>query len=188
MKRKIYIYQKNLSDELILFFEEINNNIKIESIKDDVMTLLDTDYYNEEPLDLESYHMLLVEDFDSEVTILIEPYLKEEFQLGPDLKGFVKEIPHNVYYFEDVITYIVLKDHEILKNKVREYITNKVNNDVLHTIREFIENNMNSSKSAKKLFMHRNTLNYRIDNFIESTHINVKTFKGANAIYMLYKY
>ena len=59
---------------------------------------------------------------------------------------------------------------------------------MVYTVREFIDNNMNSSATSKKLFMHRNTLNYRIDNFIEQTKINVKTFKGANAIYMLYKY
>ncbi len=47
---------------------------------------------------------------------------------------------------------------------------------------------MNSSSTSKKLYMHRNTLNYRIDNFIEATKINVKTFKGANAVYLLYKY
>ncbi|WP_437178354.1 helix-turn-helix domain-containing protein [Candidatus Izimoplasma sp. HR1] len=132
--------------------------------------------------------MLLVEDFDSEVTIFIEPYVDTLFKLGTSIKSFIKELPHNVYYFEDIITYIVLKDNQELKTKLREFITSKVNNDVLYTVREFIENSMNSSVSAKKLFMHRNTLNYRVDNFIESTHINVKTFKGANAVYMLYKY
>ena len=59
---------------------------------------------------------------------------------------------------------------------------------MIHTVREFINNSMNSSYTAKKLYMHRNTLNYRVDNFIESTNINVKTFKGANAVYMLFKY
>ncbi len=188
MKRKLYIYQKNINEELIAFFYELNNNIKVESIEEDLLTLIDTDYYNEEPVDVESYHMLLVDDFDSEVTIFIEPYLEQAFPLGESIKEFIHLLPHNVYYLEDIITYIVLKNNENLKQKIREYILSKVKEEVLHTVREFIENNMNSSVSAKKLFMHRNTLNYRIDNFIESTHINVKTFKGANAIYMLYKY
>jgi len=188
MKRKIYVYQKNLNEELLLFFKELNNNIKIETFEDDIITLIDKDYYNEEPIDLESYYLLLVDDFDSEVTIFIEPYLKDFFPLGEEIKEFIHLLPHNVYYFEDVITYIVLKNNEMLKQRIKEYILSNVKEEVLHTVREFIENNMNSSLSAKKLYMHRNTLNYRIDNFIESTHINVKTFKGANAIYMLYKY
>jgi DNA-binding PucR family transcriptional regulator len=63
-----------------------------------------------------------------------------------------------------------------------------VKEDVIDTVLAFIKNNMNSSLSAKRLYMHRNTLNYRIDNFVEKVHINVKDFKGANAMYMLYQY
>ncbi len=188
MKRRAYVYQENLSEELVMFFEGLSDNYKIEEIKDEVITLFDDDFYNEEPIDLESFQQLLVEDFDSMVTIIIEPYLEEDFVLGESLKEFIKDIPHGVYFFEDIITYIVLKDNSKLKDEVKTFINSKVNNEVIHTVREFIDNNMNSSLSAKKLYMHRNTLNYRIDNFIDATKINVKTFKGANAVYMLYKY
>ena len=188
MKRHVYIYQEELSEELILFFEALSDNYTIKEITDNVITILDNDYYTEEPIDLESFQNLLIEDFDSLVTIMIEPYVETEFELSHDLKSFIKELPHGVYYFDDVITYIVLKNNSDLKRKVKAFIQSKIKPDILHTVREFIENNMNSSQSAKKLYMHRNTLNYRIDNFIELTHINVKTFKGANAIYMLYKY
>lgn len=188
MKRRVYIYQENLDEELIHFFNELSENIKIESVENDIITLLDNDYFNEEPIDLESFQMLLIEDFDSMVTIIIEPYLEEDFSLGNSLKGFIKDLPHNVYNFDDIITFIVLKDNKELKEGVKQFIGNRVKAEVIHTVREFIENNMNSSLSAKKLYMHRNTLKYRIDNFVESTNINVKTFKGANAIYMLYKY
>lgn len=188
MKRRVYIYQENLNQELVLFFNELSDNIRIESIEDDIITLYDSDYFNEEPIDLEQFQMLLIDDFDSMVTIFIEPYLEEAFLLGEKLKTFIKELPHQVYFFEDIITYIVLKNNLELKKSLKEYIANKVSSEVIHTVREFIENNLNSSLSAKKLYMHRNTLNYRIDNFIDVTNINVKTFKGANAIYMLYKY
>lgn len=188
MKRRIYIYQENLSEELVLFFEHLSDQMKIENVSDDCITIVDYDYYNEEPLDLEAIKELLVEDFDSMVTIIIEPYMEKDFLVSKCLPSFIKELPDGVYYFEDVITYSVLKNNEELKRVIKEYISSKVNSEVIHTVREFIENNMNSSVSAKKLFMHRNTLNYRVDNFIESTEINVKSFKGANAFYMLYKF
>ena len=37
-------------------------------IVNDVITLLDTDYYNPEPIDLEAFQMLLVDDFGGDVT------------------------------------------------------------------------------------------------------------------------
>ncbi len=188
MKRRIYIYQEALSEEIISLFESIGENITIEQQEPDLLTILDQDYYNPEPIDLVSFHELIEEDFGGEVTIFISPYMEEDFVLGSAIKEFLKELPHGVFFFDDVITYCILRQKTDLKQLILEYIRSKVNQEVIHTVREFIENDLNSSLSAKRLYMHRNTLNYRIDNFIEATHINVKSFKGANAIYMLYKF
>ncbi len=188
MKRRVYIYQETISDEIIELFNSLGSSFTIESVEDDVITLLDNDYYNPEPIDLGGFSDLILEDFGSNITIFLEPYMENEFILSNDIKSFIKELPHGVYYFEDIITYSVVRKNEVLKSKILEYINEKVNSEIIHTVLEFIENNMNSSSTSKKLYMHRNTLNYRIDNFIEITKINVKTFKGANAIYLLYKY
>ena len=188
MKRRVYIYQKNVSSELIELFNSFGEQIKVESVEDDIITVLDTDYFNPEPVDLSAFQELIQEDFGGEVIIFVEPYMEKEFILGHDIKEFIPALPYGVFFFDDVITYAVLKQNHKLKREFRNFILDVTNSEVIHTVREFIENNMNSSLSAKKLFMHRNTLNYRIENFIESTHINVKTFKGANAIYMLYKF
>jgi hypothetical protein len=188
MKRKLYIYQENINPEIAEIFSSFGDTITIESIEENMITVLDSDYYNEEPIDIYSFQELIQDDFGREVSIFIEPYVSEGFSLGLDLKEFLKEVPYGVYQFEDIITHVVLKDNKELKLKIIDYIKNKSNQDVIHTVREFINNSMNSSYTAKKLYMHRNTLNYRVDNFIESTNINVKTFKGANAVYMLFKY
>ncbi len=188
MKRRIYIYQTDLNKEIIDLFSMIGSSFVVEKFEDDILTVIDSDYYNEEPIDLESFRELIIQDFDKDLTMFIEPYLEEKFIFGENVVCFIKELHNGIYYFEDMITYAVIKNKEPLKKKLKKYISEKVNSDVIYTARVFIENNMNSSSTSKKLFMHRNTLNYRIDNFIELTKINVKTFKGANAIYMLYNY
>ncbi len=188
MKRKVYVYQNPLNPELESLFSSINENIVIDTIEDNLITITDFDYFNEEPIDLVSFQELIQEDFGGDVTMFIEPYLEEGFGLGILIKEILNELPHNVYFFEDVIPYVILKQKDELRHLIIEYLTMKTNKEVIHTVREFIENNLNSSLSAKKLFMHRNTLNYRLDNFISATDINVRTFKGANAIYMLFKY
>ena len=188
MKRKVYIYQNPLSEEIITLFESVNENIVVERIEDDFLTITDNDYFNEEPIDLTAFQELIFEDFGSDISMFIEPYSQNEFPLGTSCKELLKEIPNNVYFFEDIIPYVILRNKTKLRDQIVQYITSVTNKEVVHTVREFIENNMNSSQSAKKLYMHRNTLNYRIDNFIEATNIDVRTFKGANAIYMLFKY
>ncbi len=188
MKRRVYIYQENISEEIIELFKSLGSSFVIESVNNNIITLLDSDYYNPEPIDLGEFSELILEDFDSNITMFFEPYFESEFVLGENIKSFIKEIPYGVYYFEDIVTYTVVRSNEVLKKKILDYINERVNSEVIHTVLEFIENNMNSSSTSKKLYMHRNTLNYRVDNFIETTKINVKTFKGANAIYLLYKY
>ncbi len=188
MKRRISIYQEKMNEEIIDLFSMIGSNFEVEKFENDILTIIDKDYYNPEPIDLESFRDLIIQDFDKDITMFIEPYLEEDFILKDNIHCFINDLPCGIYYFEDIITYSVVKNKEPLKKKISNYISKQVSNEVLYTVRKFIENNMNSSSTSKKLFMHRNTLNYRIDNFIELTKINVKTFKGANAIYMLYKF
>lgn len=188
MQRRIHIYQKELNKEIIDLFSMIGSSFVVEKVVDDVLIVIDKDYYNPEPIDIESFRELIIQDFSKDITMFIEPYVEKDFILTDNVVCFIKDLHSGIYYFEDIISYAVVKNKEPLKKKLIKYISDKVNSEVIHTVREFIENNMNSSSTSKKLFMHRNTLNYRIDNFIELTKINVRTFKGANAVYMLYNY
>lgn len=188
MKRKIYIYQENINKAIVDLFSTLGSSFTVDKLENDILTIIDTDYYNEEPIDLEMFRELIIQDFNKDITMFIEPYLEVEFILAENVSCFLSDLKNGVYYFEDIIAYSVIKNKEPLKKKIIAFISEKANNDVIFTVREFIKNNMNSSSTSKKLYMHRNTLNYRIDNFIEVTKINVKTFKGANAIYMLYNY
>jgi hypothetical protein len=72
-----------------------------------------------------------------------------------------------------------------LPNPVKEIITKSFvsvfqeDPETFSTIKAFLENNLNASVTAKKLFIHRNTLQYRIDKFTEKTGIQFKDFYGA---------
>ena len=186
MQRRIIVYQKNMTEELKEVFLATAALIENEVTKD-VLVIEDTEYYSEDPINYDDLFELMSNDFDGAITMYIEPYSKSEFPFFEEMKTLIKLVPSRQYYFEDIIPYTVLNRHP-LQNKIKQYISDSVKIEVIETVISFIVNNMNSSQSAKKLYMHRNTLNYRIDNFIEKTHINVREFKGANAIYMLYRY
>ncbi|MCD8511165.1 MAG: helix-turn-helix domain-containing protein [Bacillus sp. (in: Bacteria)] len=57
---------------------------------------------------------------------------------------------------------------------------------LLDSVKVYLECNLNTSLAAKKLYMHRNTLQYRVDKFIEKTSIDIKRFPNAVAVYFMF--
>lgn len=54
--------------------------------------------------------------------------------------------------------------------------------EMLRTIQVFLQCNLNASLTAKKLYIHRNSLQYRLDKFIESTGIDIRSFTNATFV------
>lgn len=51
--------------------------------------------------------------------------------------------------------------------------------ETLNTVNKFFENNLNVSETSRQLFVHRNTLVYRIEKLQKSTGLDVRTFDDA---------
>ncbi len=51
--------------------------------------------------------------------------------------------------------------------------------EALATIEKFFENNLNVSETARKLFVHRNTLVYRLEKIKKSTGLDIREFDNA---------
>ncbi len=58
--------------------------------------------------------------------------------------------------------------------------------DMLNTIEEFIASGLNISEAAKKLFVHRNTLIYRLEKLAKDTGYDVRNFKEALVFYVTF--
>lgn len=54
-----------------------------------------------------------------------------------------------------------------------------VDDETLNTINQFFENNLNISETARKLYLHRNTLTYRIEKIEKITGLDIKNFEDA---------
>ncbi|MFJ5963925.1 helix-turn-helix domain-containing protein [Bacillus sp. NPDC093026] len=57
--------------------------------------------------------------------------------------------------------------------------------EVSRTLKTYMQCNLNASKAAKALYVHRNSLQYRIDKFIERTGIDIRHFPEASATYFM---
>lgn len=51
--------------------------------------------------------------------------------------------------------------------------------ETLHTLNKFFENNLNVSETSRQLFVHRNTLVYRIEKIHQSTGLDLRSFDDA---------
>lgn len=54
-----------------------------------------------------------------------------------------------------------------------------IDSESLTTINTFFDNNLNVSETARQLFVHRNTLVYRIEKLQKSTGLDIRTFEDA---------
>ncbi|MBT2653765.1 helix-turn-helix domain-containing protein [Bacillus sp. ISL-18] len=107
---------------------------------------------------------------------------KEYFSFAVSRMG-----PSNIFTFERVFpAYLAFHLPLELKNKVSQEIVElfKEDHEMFATIKVFLENNLNASMTAKKLYIHRNTLQYRIDKFIEKSGIGLKDFYGAFTVFL----
>ena len=58
-------------------------------------------------------------------------------------------------------------------------IPSELDDETLTTINKFFENNLNVSETSRQLFVHRNTLVYRIEKLEASTGLDIRTFEDA---------
>lgn len=89
--------------------------------------------------------------------------------------------------FEHVFpAYVAWHLPEKLTDKMNEAAAGVFDGDpeMFTTIKTYLENNLNASLTAKKLYIHRNTLQYRIDKFVEKTGIGLKDFYGAFTVFL----
>ena len=54
-----------------------------------------------------------------------------------------------------------------------------LDHETLFTIQKFFENNLNVSETSRKLFVHRNTLVYRLEKIRRLTGLDLKQFDHA---------
>ena len=60
-----------------------------------------------------------------------------------------------------------------------ENVPSELDDETLTTINKFFENNLNVSETSRQLFVHRNTLVYRIEKLEKSTGLDIRTFDDA---------
>lgn len=103
---------------------------------------------------------------------------KEAIYLGKKYQIREEIYVYNKMLFEKLV-YNVNKD---VKEEILESLKDKFNlfdSEIINTIEEFVNCDLNISNTAKKLYVHRNTLLYRLDKIKKETGFDIRNFKEA---------
>ena len=69
--------------------------------------------------------------------------------------------------------------HVFITEVFGDNVPDNLDNETLTTINTFFENNLNVSETSRKLFIHRNTLVYRIEKLQKTTGLDIRNFDDA---------
>lgn len=136
--------------------------------------------------------------------LMSDLYVKIRFFIGPfftnlaDAKQLYESLIKGAstaftYTDKQVISYMealpflyVDQVNETFREKSLQFLLKDVKDDteLLQTVEAFFACNLNITVTAKNLYMHRNSLQYRIDKFIEKTGIDIRQFHQAATVYL----
>lgn len=109
----------------------------------------------------------------------------------------VFDLPDNVHSYREFLLVKILE--EIPEAKLSQYLAEIADehfkevfedDDMLTTAEAFLQSSLNVSETSRNLYMHRNTLLYRLDKIEKATGLNIRQFSDAvsfRVLTVLYK-
>lgn len=164
--------------EIPILWESETTGIMIEEIKP-----------TEETVHFEQIINILMAD----LSVNIRFFISNQMHHTKDLKGIhdhlrkisssiFQQTNKNVIHYAEAIPYLFVQQLSTVEKD--SLITTILNNfhcdeDMLETLHMYLKHNLNISETAKHMYMHRNSVQYRIDKFTKETGIAVQTFHDA---------
>ena len=100
--------------------------------------------------------------------------------VGRVFEGDMSIISYNNLGIGRLIYQLPTKLCELFLNEVfKKGSINQLDEETIITIQKFFENNLNVSEASRKLFVHRNTLVYRLDKIYKLTGLDLRKFDDA---------
>lgn len=113
---------------------------------------------------------------------LRDSYLEAKEALITGIKYHPEQIVylHNQQIFERIIDSIPAdKRHQFRQEILCKKGSLNLSEDMMETVRQFFSNDLNMTATARQLFIHRNTLNYRLDKIKKEIGLDLRIFHDA---------
>ena len=148
-------------------------------------------YQNKEKLELENFIEMFNDDMGTRSMIFEGFTIKKDnyLFLQDFLDIFDSKYSFNKMYSKISDLVLICNNDRLLLNKLNRIVLDKYIDDkgFINLVRTLFKNNLNVSKTAKDLYMHRNTLNNKLNVFERETTLSIQNFIDAVAIYELLK-
>lgn len=206
------IAQKEFFHNLFMFPDNLNRSYKFiimyleqEEIQREIQRLIIDSLENAVGLKLQNRYIIFFptkqvvsirdfvdtigDDFGVKLSIFESPATSKNgfFELFSLVREYLLITEYGYYALKDLILNIYQKNSQVLRD-----LRNLVEEEFVTTshFEEFIpalfKNNLNVSKTAKEVYMHRNTINNRLEAIQNITTLNLQTFQDAMAMYILF--
>ena len=189
-----YIYQPNLNEEVLnQVFYGLYEDIKIINYEGSYIVNISEkeliDKYTPQIVELESY-------MKTYIISLGEVKSKEELGFKINLSNrlkkyiFIENSDRKYFDIYDLALYNVIDcvSCDDVYSKLFDYtLIDKIDNLVLEAGIAFIENGFNISKTSSTIYLHRNTLIYRLDKIKDILGIDIRNFNEAVVYYIIVK-
>jgi len=99
--------------------------------------------------------------------------------------GLTQQNQGRVFFFQHLLLERFLQEiprdlrRQFYEIAYSEALKKVLNDEILTTVVKFFENNLNLSEAARKLYIHRNTLIYRLDKIQKVTGLDLRHFEDA---------
>ena len=136
--------------------------------------------------DFEDVYSLWLSDIEEPFKLLFLPYNAFNVLDVKDILIALEALSPKVYYFTEILLHTIQSDYK-LKHSIIKKLNKVLIPSLITTLLRLAEADMNMSIAAKKLYIHRNTMLYRIDQIHSLTGIDPKHFEGLLIFYLLFK-
>lgn len=94
------------------------------------------------------------------------------------------KLPHNIHLYDELLLYRILykisdEDMNYISKEIYSYGIGELDEEDIKTGLVFMSCNLNISEAARNLYIHRNTLIYRLDKIFRNTGLDLRSFEHA---------
>lgn len=180
MKRFLVI-KNNFDDVSVindLFSSLVGSNLETETLQNYLIFTFEHDNIS----DVKSLFLSLQEELYIDIVGYVSSFdrLDEEKEIALQM---IDDLSSGIFTLKEALLYLKNINN---KNRLLSFILDSSGIDEAF-IKEFVANDLNVSKASKAMYVHRNTMNYKLDKLLELSGFDLRKFLDAYILYSLVK-